>query len=125
MLSDTEFPEVWAEAKVGEVETHHQTDILWGHLCKVLSVGSPEHKFRRLAQVAMSVLVIPHSNASEERVLSNVRKNKTLFRSSLELGGTLQSILQVKLGMDDPCEKFEPTVDLLGCIISLIHQGTS
>ena len=46
--------------------------------------------------MAVSVLVVPHSNASEERVFSMVRNNKTPFRPSLGLDGTLQSILQVK-----------------------------
>ena len=58
------------------------------------------------------VLIIPHSNAAEERVFSMVRKNKTLFRS-LSLDGTLSSIITVKLGVDDPCEKFQPSKQLL------------
>ena len=64
-------------------------------------------------QVAKVVLVIPHSNASEERIFSMVRNNKTPFRLSLGLDETLPSIIQVKLGVDDPCEKFEPTKQLL------------
>ena len=59
------------------------------------------------------VLVIPHSNASEERVYSMVHTNKTPFRPSLSLDGTLSSIITVKLGLDDPCEKFEPGKELL------------
>ena len=115
LLRDTDIPpEVWAEAKVGEdEETYYQIDILWGYLCKVLQIGSSEPKFKRLAKVAVSVLVVPHSNASEERVFSMVRNNKTPFRPSLGLDGTLQSILQVKLGVEEPCEKFDPTKDLL------------
>ena len=76
-------------------------------------VDSIELKFRRLIQVAKVVLVIPHSNAAEERVFSMVRKNKTPFRSSLSLDGTLSSIITVKLRVDDPCEKFEPSKQLL------------
>lgn len=114
LLNNAEIPpEVWAEAKIGEdEEAYYQIDTIWGHLCKILNVGSSEPRFKRLAQVAVSVLVIPHSNASEERVFSMVRKNKTPFRPSLGLDGTLQSILQVKLGIEDPCEKFEPTKDV-------------
>ena len=115
LLRDTDIPpEVWAEAKVGEdEEKYYQIDILWGYLCKVLQIGSSEPMFMRLAKVAVSVLVVPHSNASEERVFSMVRKNKTPFRPSLGLDGTLQSILQVKLGVEEPCEKFDPIKDLL------------
>lgn len=42
-----------------------------------------------------------------------VHKNKTPFRPSLGLDGTLSSIITVKLGIEDPCEKFEPTSSLL------------
>lgn len=59
------------------------------------------------------VLVIPHSNAFEERVFSMICKNKTLFHPSLLLDGTLSSIITVKLGLDDPCEKCEPGKELL------------
>ena len=76
-------------------------------------VDSVEPMFCRLIQVAKVVLIVPHSNAAEKRVFSMVRKNKTPFRSSLSLDGTLSSIITVKLGVDDPCEKFEPSKQLL------------
>ena len=76
-------------------------------------IGSTELKFSKLQQLAKSVLVIPNSNASEERVFSMVRKNKTPFRPSLGLEGTLFSIIGIKLGIDDPCVKFEPSKQLL------------
>ena len=77
------------------------------------TVDSSKLKFQRLMQVAKVVLVIPHSNASEERVFSMVRKNKTLFHPSLALDGTLSSIITIKLGVEEPCEKFEPDKELL------------
>lgn len=70
-------------------------------------------RFPRLLQVAKSVLVIPHSNASEEPIFSMVRKNKTPFRPSLGIDKTLLSLLTVKLGVDEPCEIFEPSKELL------------
>jgi len=42
-------------------------------------IGSSELKFRRLAEVAKAVLVIPHSNASEERCLAWFAKTKHHF----------------------------------------------
>ena len=69
--------------------------------------------FSELQQVVKSVLVIPNSSASEERVFSMVRKNKTLFRPSLGLEGTLSPIIGIKLGIDDPREKFESSKQLL------------
>ena len=53
------------------------------------------------------VLVIHHSNASEEMVFSMVRKNKTSLRPSLALDGTLSSIISVKLGVEEPSEKLK------------------
>ena len=43
-----------------------------------------------------------------ECVFSLVRLNKTLYRSSLDLEGTLSSILTVKLHNPEPCYEFEP-----------------
>ena len=115
LQSDADIPdEVWEEAKVNENEdVYYRADVLWSHLCKIQIIGSSQLKFLRLAQVAKVVLVIPHSNASEERVFSMVHKNKTPFHPSLGLDGTFSSIIKVKLGVDDPCEKFEPTKQLL------------
>lgn len=70
-------------------------------------------RFPRLLQVDKSVLVIPHSNASGERIFSKVHKNKTPFQPSLGIDKTLLLLLTVKLGVDEPCEKFEPSKELL------------
>lgn len=91
-------------------------DIIWSELGrKKLPDGS--YQFSHLAKVAKLVLVIPHSNAEEERVFSMVTKNKTAFRPNLKLDGTLCSILQVKLGIPDsreqPCHKYEPSKSVL------------
>lgn len=88
-------------------------DIIWGYLSTIKVIGSSELKFGRLCKIAKLVLVIPHSNASEERVFSMVRKNKTPFRPSLGLDGTLSSIITVKLGIEEPCIKYEPSSALL------------
>ena len=66
-----------------------------------------------LSKVAKLVLTIPHSNADEERVFSLVRQNKTDSRNSLSLDGTLSSILTVKMACEEPCYKYEPTVDVV------------
>lgn len=64
--------------------------------------------FKQLSTVALLVLTLPHSNAGEERVFSLITKNKTKFRPSLKLDGTLASIVMVKLANAQPCHKFEP-----------------
>jgi len=65
-------------------------------------------RFPRLAKVAQLVLVIPHSNAQEDRVFSIVMKNKTIFRPNLKLDETLSRILTLKLANPVPCLKYEP-----------------
>ena len=42
-----------------------------------------------------------------------VRLNKTPYRSSLNLDGTLSSILTVKLHNPELCYKFKPSTDML------------
>ena len=57
-------------------------------------------------------MTIPHSNAAEERMFSMINKNKTSFRSSLSLEGTLSAIMIVKTHIDDPLA-WKPSQDLL------------
>ena len=70
-------------------------------------------RFFHLSAIARLVLTLPHSNAGEERVFSLVRLNKTPYRSSLGIDGTLSSILTVKMNDIEPCYNFEPTDDML------------
>ena len=70
-------------------------------------------KFQGLSKIAKLVLILTRSNASEERVFSLIRKNKTTFRPSLGLDGTLSSIFTTKMAIEEPCIKFEPSKALL------------
>ena len=96
-------------------EGHYvQPDILWHGLEKIVDVnGMP--MFAQLAKVAKLVLVLPHSNADEERIFSLVRKNKTSFRSNLSLDTTLPSILHCKVNgfSRTKCYEFSPSPSLL------------
>ena len=67
LLSDTDIPpRIRDEAKVGEEDDiYYCVDIVWKYLCQIQRVDSSELKFHRLIRVAK---VVPHSNASEERV---------------------------------------------------------
>ena len=78
---------MWQEAKVkvDDEIRYVRIDVLWNHIFNMKVIGSTELKFSKLQQLAKSVLVIPNSNASEERVFSMVRKNKIPFRPSLGL----------------------------------------
>ncbi len=59
------------------------------------------------------VLIIPHSNAGEERVFNLIKQNRTPTRSSLDVNGTLSSIIQVKLANQDSCIAWDPPKELL------------
>uniref|UniRef100_A0A1X7VKY4 HAT C-terminal dimerisation domain-containing protein n=1 Tax=Amphimedon queenslandica TaxID=400682 RepID=A0A1X7VKY4_AMPQE len=72
---------------------HHRMDLIWAYLGSVKSLDGTL-LYGQLAKVAQLVLVIPHSNAEEERVFSLITKNKTSFKPSLMLDGTLSSIIQ-------------------------------
>ena len=66
-------------------------DIVWHHISPI---RDPDNtlRFARLSHIVKLILVIPHSNAEEERVFSMVGKNKTAFWPSLDPKGTLSSI---------------------------------
>jgi hypothetical protein len=115
LLEKSSIPaEVWKSAVINEGSEQHQhrMDIIWNYLSTARN-NSGNLMFSRLSKVALLVLVIPHSNAEEERVFSLVTKNKTVFRPNLKLDGTLSSILQIKLANPEPCYKYEPDQTVL------------
>ena len=63
-------------------------DIIWAYLSRRKSPDGCSLRFPNLAKIAQLILVLPHSNAGEERIFSMVRLNKT-YRSRLSLDGTL------------------------------------
>ena len=84
---------------------YYRVDILWGYINQMKDcIG--KHRFDILFKVFKLVLVLPHSNASEERVFSIVLKNKTIFRASMGFN-TFGSILTVKL-VNPNATKFKP-----------------
>ena len=78
-FSNHDIPEnIWESAKISD--NGHQMDVIWDHL---------KAKFPYLSKIAESVLVVPHSNSIEERVFLIIWKNKTEFRSRLNLAKSL------------------------------------
>ncbi len=119
LLDKHEIPEtVWNEALVFEEETedtrkeHHRMDTIWAYLSGMKSLDS-SLRFKLLSKLARLVLVIPHSNAGEERVFSLIKQNKSPGRSNLDAKGTLSSMIQIKLANRDSCTKWEPSKDVL------------
>ena len=119
-LSDKAIPDhIWKDAEVitknkdDSQNVYYRDDILWAFLSelKLPDSGSPHFKF--LSKVARLVLVLPHSDASSERIFSLTRKNKTVFHLSLSTERTLVSVLTVRVNQKDPCHKFKPPASLL------------
>ena len=120
-MHDSAIPlHIWSDANVtkkgssdGEDYVYYRMDTLWAYLSTVKDGATGLPTFSLLSKVEKLVLTLPHSNADEERVFSLIRQNKTDFWNSLALGGTLSSILTVKMSCQEPCYKFEPTADVI------------
>jgi len=81
LLDDSEIPEsVSKSATIQEDEsvTYYRMDVIWHYLANLKAVDG-SYRFGRISKVAKLLLIIPHSNAEEERIFSMVRKNKTSF----------------------------------------------
>jgi hypothetical protein len=108
-MCETDIPRnIWEAAQIGDIQDkQYRMDVIWGYLKSKLPLPG---------KIALSVLVIPHSNAGEERVFSTIRKNKTEFRSQLQLGGSLNAIMRIKMSIPRellPCYKWKPSNELL------------
>ena len=90
----------------------HRVDVLWGYLKGMKEPGTGNLLFGSLFKVAEVVMTIPHSNAGEERIFSLINKNKTPSRSSLQLRGTLSSLMVVKTHISKPLE-WKPPEEML------------
>ena len=118
LLEKSDIPDaVWKEAIVyeegaEEEKQYHRMDMIWGYISDVRNCDA-SRRFRYLSKVAKLILIIPHSNAGEERVFNLIKQNKTPTRSSLCVNGTLSSIIQVKLANKDSCVVWEPPKELL------------
>ncbi|CAB4032496.1 PREDICTED: uncharacterized protein LOC106702191 [Paramuricea clavata] len=120
LLLEEDIPaEVKEVAKCAEDDPHYRIDILWGYLKGVKKPGTNSLEFDLLFRVAEVVMTIPHSNAGEERIFSLINKNKTPSRSSLELNGTLFSLIVVKTHIQDPLN-WQPS----RCLIEKAKKST-
>ena len=96
-------------------------DCMWHYLSTLKDwIGCP--RFPRLTKVAKLILVIPHSNAEEERVFSLVRKNKNCFRQNVDVDESLASIITCKLTME---EESVTKLSISDDIISTAKQATT
>ena len=105
LLKDDEIDEkIWNQTTVTVDEKNNikfvRVDVIWSFLFQKRQ-NDGNLCFNYLKRIIEAILVLPHSNAAEERVFSIIKKNKTPFRGSLNLDGTLSSIVTVKLAADD------------------------
>ena len=63
--------------------------------------------FGQLFRVAELIMTIPHLNAGEEHIFSFINKNIIPSRSSLDINGTLSSLVTIKTHIKDLL-KWEP-----------------
>ena len=112
--SDAVQLEFQVESLPDSVLSCERADVNW-HLIRQLRHDDGKPQFGKLAAVIMGILVIPHSNASSERVFSCVRKNRTEFRPNLS-ESTLEYLLVEKTSMfasGDVCYKQKYSKQLL------------
>ena len=67
------------------------------------------------SEIPLWVSVVSQSNAGEERIFSMVRKNTTVFRSRLQLDGSLNSIVRTKMSIQESlpaCHKWKASSSL-------------
>ena len=122
LLKEEEIPKsVWDDATIVESEEtkYFRMDVIWGYLAKQKSCFG-RFSYKLLSKITKLVLVLPHSNAGEERVLSMIRKNKTTFRSSMSFE-TLSSILTVKLSNAE-AQNFKPKKELTKATRSATYE---
>ena len=104
-MSINDLPENLKEACHYTDDDHPcRIDALWSYLRSVNKPGTRVPQFDLLFRVAETILTIPHSNASEERIFSYISKCKTPSRSSLHLDGSLSSIMVLKTHISDLLE---------------------
>ena len=75
-------------------------DKLWAFISKIKAPDG-SYRFEQLSRIARLILCIPHSNAEEERIFSEIKKNKTCFRPNLDPSETLGSIITAKNALRD------------------------
>ena len=89
----------------------YRIDVLWYHLCINKIPGTNKSKFENLFKLYKIILCIIHRNAEEESVFSGIRKNLTPQRASLEIDGTLASIINFQLNrtQGEKCYQYNPS----------------
>ena len=72
-MSENDIPSsTWKAAEIGD-EKFYRIDVIWGYL---------RAKLPLLSDIAICVLVVPHSNVGEEKIFSKLEKNSRLEKKN-------------------------------------------
>ncbi|GFN83338.1 hypothetical protein PoB_000984400 [Plakobranchus ocellatus] len=108
-----EFAKFQIESFSTDILQTERVDRQW-HLISQLKLQDGRPKYPCLSKFMKGLCCLPHSNADSERIFSMVRKNQTVFRSSLSTT-TLSALLVQKVNMAStgvPChqQEFSPSL---------------
>lgn len=93
------------------IAQEERMDTKWALVGKMKN-SDGSFKYDRLARVMLAILTIPHSNAECERLFSQVKKNRTQFRSSMS-DQTLEKVVKVKSSQQGLCHEQNFSEDFL------------
>jgi hypothetical protein len=104
---ESEFCELQITKIPEDIVNQEKADVQWVGISNLKNnLGS--YPFKRISLVMLYILSIPHSNAECERIFSQVKKQRTEFRSSLS-NETLENLLIMKCNFSGKC--FEQEFD--------------
>lgn len=94
---EEEFLKYQVDKLTPEILSADRIDVQWHEIGQLMDCQG-NYKFRLLSSVMLGICVIPHSNASSERVFSLVRKAKTEFRANMSVE-VLSSLMVQRVAM--------------------------
>ena len=83
-MSNAETPSrIWKNALIEtrDIELYHRIYILFGFIGTMITEVTGKPRFKFLSRIAKLVLCLPHSNADEERVFSQIPSEAVLTSS--------------------------------------------
>lgn len=88
-------------------------DIFWGFILSIKNDGN-EYLFKNLAECALNILSLPHSNADSERAFSKINIGKTKTRNKL-IVPTMRGLVLASqhLSVKGKCVNFQPLKEML------------
>ena len=96
------------------VNNQNRIDQTWCYLNQLRQKDRVE-RFDLLFEVKKHILVLPHSNAEEEKIFPTDSRNMTKFRATLSNTTTLPSIITCKANFfrETPCLAFDHSLTLI------------